>query len=111
MSENPLVQDFATDWDHTDPQWVADPYPIWEDLRERCPVAHTDRYGGGWFPATHAGVSKVAKDTDNFTSRTVVVGTTRPGELDLPAVSRHRSTIDPAGVRARSDQCARADDS
>jgi cytochrome P450 len=85
MSENPLVQDFATDWDHTDPQWVADPYPIWEDLRERCPVAHTDRYGGGWFPATHAGVSKVAKDTDNFTSRTVVVGTTRPGELDLPA--------------------------
>ena len=31
---------------HTDPQWVNDPYPIWDDLRARCPVAHTDRYGG-----------------------------------------------------------------
>ena len=85
MSDSPLVQDFATDWDHSDPQWVADPYPIWEDLRQRCPVAHTERYGGGWFPATHAGVSEIAKDTENFTSRTVVIDNGRPTELDLPA--------------------------
>jgi hypothetical protein len=81
----PPVEDFATDWDHTDPEWVHDPYPIWEDLRERCPVAHTDRYGGGWFPATHAGVSAIAKDTENFTSRTVIVDDARPTEEDLPA--------------------------
>ncbi|HEY5104688.1 MAG TPA: cytochrome P450, partial [Acidimicrobiales bacterium] len=58
---------------------------IWEDLRERCPVAHTDRYGGAWFPATHAGVSAIAKDTDNFTSRTVIIDDARPTEEDLPA--------------------------
>ena len=85
MTDSPLVQDFATDWDHSDPQWVADPYPIWDDLRQRCPVAHTERYGGGWFPVTHAGVSEIAKDTDNFTSRNVVIGNGRPTELDLPA--------------------------
>jgi cytochrome P450 len=85
VSEKAPVTDFATDWDHTDPAWVHDPYPIWEDLRQRCPVAHTDRYGGAWFPATHAGVSAVAKDTDNFTSRTVVIGNGRPTEEDLPA--------------------------
>ena len=85
MTDKPLVQDFATEWDHADPQWVADPYPIWDDLRQRCPVAHTERYGGGWFPATHAGVSAVAKDTLNFTSRTVIIGNGRPTELDLPA--------------------------
>jgi hypothetical protein len=79
------VQDFAVDWDHTDPEWVSDPYPIWEDLRQRCPVAHTDRYGGAWFPATHAGVSAVAKDTEHFTSRNVVIGNGRPTEEDLPA--------------------------
>jgi cytochrome P450 len=67
------VVDFATDWDHTDPAWVADPYPIWEDLRGRCPVAHTDRYAGGWFPTTHEMVSSVANDTEHFTSRSVVV--------------------------------------
>jgi hypothetical protein len=85
MSEKPPVLDFATDWDHTDPQWVSDPYPIWEDLRGRCPVAHTERFGGAWFPATHAGVTAVAKDTDHFTSRSVVVGNGRPGDEDLPA--------------------------
>ena len=67
------VSDFATDWDHTDPAWVHDPYPIWEDLRERCPVAHTDRYTGGWFPTTHEMVSSIANDVDHFTSRMVVI--------------------------------------
>lgn len=85
MSERPPVLDFATDWDHTDPEWVADPYPIWEDLRQRCPVAHTDRFGGAWFPATHAGVSAVAKDTENFTSRDVIIADGRPTEEDLPS--------------------------
>ena len=79
------VTDFATDWDHTDPRWVHDPYPIWDDLRERCPVAHTDRYGGAWFPSTHAGVSAVATNTEHFTSRTVVIGNGRPTEEAPPA--------------------------
>ncbi len=79
------VSDFAVDWDHTDPRWVHDPYPIWEDLRGRCPVAHTERYGGAWFPATHAGVSAVATDTEHFTSRTVVIGNGRPTEEAPPA--------------------------
>jgi cytochrome P450 len=79
------VTDFAVDWDHTDPTWVADPYPIWEDLRERCPVAHTERYGGGWFPSTHALVSEIAHDTEHFSSRTVVIGNGRPGEGAPPA--------------------------
>jgi cytochrome P450 len=85
MSINPPVEDFATDWDHADPEWVNDPYPIWEDLRERCPVAHTERYGGAWFPATHEGVSKIANDTENFTSRAVIINNGRPDGEDIPA--------------------------
>jgi cytochrome P450 len=85
MTEKRPVEDFATDWDHTDPAWVADPYPIWDDLRGRCPVAHTERYGGGWFPTTHAGVSQIANDTTNFTSRAVIINNGRPDELALPA--------------------------
>ena len=42
------VSDWTTDFDHTDDEWAADPYPIWEELRQTCPVAHTDRYGGAW---------------------------------------------------------------
>lgn len=79
------VEDFATDFDHTDPTWVADPYVIWEDLRNRCPVAHTDRYGGAWLPVRHAEVAAVAYDTEHFTSRSVVMSEVRPGPHDLPA--------------------------
>ena len=82
---HPPVHDWTTDFDHTDPAWVADPYPIWEDLRQRCPVAHSDRYGGTWLPVTHELVSEVAYDTDHFTSRSVVVSERRPGPDDLPA--------------------------
>ena len=84
-SRHPPVENWATDFDHTDPAWVADPYPIWEDLRQRCPVAHSDRYGGTWLPVTHELVSEVAYDTEHFTSRSVVVSEERPGPDDLPA--------------------------
>jgi cytochrome P450 len=84
-NRHPPVGDFADDFDHTDPAWVADPYPIWDDLRQRCPVAHTDRYGGTWLPVTHDLVAEVAYDHEHFTSRSVVVSEHRPGPEDLPA--------------------------
>ena len=84
-SRHPPVEDFANDFDHTDPAWVADPYPIWDDLRQRCPVAHSDRYGGTWLPVTHDLVSEVAYAHEHFTSRSVVVSARRPGPDDLPA--------------------------
>jgi cytochrome P450 len=87
MSEpkHPPVADWATDFDHTDSEWVADPYPIWDKLRRTCPVAHSDRYGGTWLPVGHEDVAAVAYDTDHFTSRSVVVSEIRPGPDDPPA--------------------------
>jgi len=85
MSKHPPVKDFATDFDHTDPKWVANPFPICDALREDSPVAHTDRYGGAWLPVTHEGVAAIAYDTEHFTSRDVVMHEGRPGENDLPA--------------------------
>jgi cytochrome P450 len=84
-NRHPPVENWATDFDHVDPVWAADPYPIWEDLRQRCPVAHSDRYGGTWLPVTHELVSEVAYDTEHFTSRSIVVSERRPGPDDLPA--------------------------
>jgi cytochrome P450 len=72
------VSDWATDFDHTDDVWANDPYPIIEDLRGRCPVAHTDRYGGAWLPVRHDDVAAIAYDTEHFTSRSVVMGNHRP---------------------------------
>ena len=47
------VEDWATDFDVLDPRYVADPFGIWDELRQRCPIAHTDRRGApGCRPAT-----------------------------------------------------------
>jgi cytochrome P450 len=72
------VSDWATDFDHTDEAWAADPFPIWDELRQTCPVAHTERYGGVWLPTRHKDVSAIAYDTERFTSRGVVVSEFRP---------------------------------
>ncbi|MGH9050846.1 MAG: cytochrome P450 [Acidimicrobiia bacterium] len=83
--DRPPVTDWATDFDHTDPQWVADPFPIWDELRAGCPVAHSDRYGGTWLPVRHEDVTAIAYDTEHFTSRSVVVSEVRPDADDPPA--------------------------
>ena len=36
---------------------------------DRCPVAHSDRYGGVWLPTRHDDVAAIAYDTEHFSSR------------------------------------------
>jgi cytochrome P450 len=73
MSDHPPVTDWANDFDHTDEAWAADPFPIWDDLRASCPVAHSARYGGVWLPTRHDDIAAIAYDTETFTSRSIVV--------------------------------------
>ncbi|MDH4144665.1 MAG: cytochrome P450 [Acidimicrobiia bacterium] len=80
MSDHPPVRDWENDFDHVDPAWSKDPFPIWDELRSGCPVAHSDRYGGVWLPTRHADVSQIAYDTEHFTSQGVVVSEGRPEE-------------------------------
>lgn len=68
------VTDWKTDFDHTDPAWVKDPYPIMAQLRESCPVAHTMRFeDGAYLPTRYADVRAVAYDTEHFSSRRIIV--------------------------------------
>jgi cytochrome P450 len=68
MPEQKPVADWATDYDIFDPDYVRNPYPIWSDLRQRCPMAHTDRWGGSWLPTTYEDVTNIARDIDTFPS-------------------------------------------
>ncbi|HEX9623459.1 MAG TPA: cytochrome P450 [Streptosporangiaceae bacterium] len=79
------VSDWATDFSHLEPEWAADPYPIQDDLRQRCPIAHTDRFGGGWLPVRYDDVAAIAYDTDRFSSRSIIMGNVRPSR-DLAPV-------------------------
>src|SRR2546423_7963401 len=72
------VSDWATDFSHLEPEWSADPYPIQDDLRQRCPIAHTDRFGGGWLPTRYEDVAAIAYDTEKFSSRSIIMSNFRP---------------------------------
>ena len=72
------VSDWAADFSHLEPAWAADPYPIQDDLRQRCPIAHTNRFGGGWLPVRYEDVSAIAYDTEHFSSRSIIMSNFRP---------------------------------
>jgi cytochrome P450 len=87
--------DWATDFDHLDPRWVEDPYPIWDELRATCPVAHTERYRGVYFPTRFEDVRAVAHDTEHFSSRRIMVRDQPPPRIPAPPITsdppRHRT--------------------
>ena len=67
------VNDWQSDLDHFDPDFVADPYPIYEDLRGQCPVAHSDRYGGMTWLTKASDVAAAANATETFSSRRTII--------------------------------------
>ena len=82
-AEKAPVADWKTDFDHTHPDYAANAHQIWDDLREECPVAHSDRFGGMWLPTRHEDIAAIAKNEDGlYTSRGVVVSEIPP---DVPA--------------------------
>ena len=91
MSSNAPVTDWVNDFDHTDPRWTENPFPIWEELRGKCPVVHTDRFLGVYLPTTYEAVKQIAYDTEHFSSRRVVVRNVRPE----PVVPSPPITSDP----------------
>ena len=79
MSEREPVKSWLTDWDHMDPEWSKDPFPIWDEVRTSgCPIARTDRYGGVYMPTRFKDMQDITADTETFSSRQVVVRETQP---------------------------------
>ena len=89
LRERRPVEDWATDFDHFDPAFTADRYPIYEELRSRCPVARSERYGGLEVFTRWADVQAVAHDPETFSSRRIIVSevpTSHPG-MPLPPIN------------------------
>lgn len=78
LPEHPPVTDWVNDFDHTDPRWTENPFPIWETLRTASPVVHTERFLGCYLPTTYQAVKEIAYDTEHFSSRRVIVRDVRP---------------------------------
>lgn len=74
--------DPLTDYDIFDPNFILDPFPVMDEIREsQCPIAHTERWGGSWMPTRYADIVAIAQEHDTFTSRQVLVTGPPPGQV------------------------------
>lgn len=88
-----------------DPQDVRD---VFDDLRGRCPVAHSSAYGGFWTLTRYADVVAAASDPRTYISSVAAVvprdprGLRRPPlNYDAPAHTPYRKALDRTLQRAR----------
>lgn len=94
------------DFDHHDPEWLAQRHAHNDELRARSPVVWNPRHGGFWYVVGYDEVAAVARDSVTFTPRydpdgvggvrTVgIMGVPRPPGLPPAAIAeadgpRHR---------------------
>ena len=64
MAPREPVKDWKTDYDIFAQEYIKDPFPVWDELRESCPVAHTERWGGSWMPTRYADLFMNMYDQD-----------------------------------------------
>ena len=77
------VRDWASDYDIFDPDYVRDPAPVWKELRERCPIAHTERWGGSWLPTRYEHLQKMVKMVPALSSASPLVVPPSPEMIEI----------------------------
>lgn len=63
-----MPENLMTHFDHHDQELAADPFPTYEALRQKCPVAHSENYGGFWALSRYEDVYNAAHDPATFSS-------------------------------------------
>ena len=69
MSDHEPVSDWFTDFDLFDPDYTADPGPIWREMREGCPLARSERRGGAWLTSSYDDVQTLIRMVPTLSNR------------------------------------------
>lgn len=77
-------------------------HALYDELRSRCPVAHTDALGGFWALTRYEDVARVAADHGHFTTtvqnvvpKVAFTGRRPPLHLDPPEQTPYRAALNP----------------
>jgi cytochrome P450 len=96
------------DFDHTDSTFLKNPYPLFETLREECPIARSTRFDGFWVMSRYAELVAAARDTRTYSSaRGVTIPNfgspvpLLPIEADPPLHSAYRRLLQREFTRGR----------
>jgi cytochrome P450 len=92
-----------TDFDPYAPNAVANPPATWAALRERCPVAWSDRMSGFWAVSRYDDVVSIARASERYNnSGGPQFGTSRPPlEVDRPEHTFFRRVLQPHFAKER----------
>lgn len=92
----------SEDFDPLAPETFDSPYAVYSDLRARCPVAHSNAWGGFWALTRYDDVHRALAESDVFiTSKQNVVpklaftGRRPPLHLDPPEHTPYRRALNP----------------
>lgn len=89
----------GNDWDPLTPEAIRDPHANYAKLRERCPLAHSERWGGFWALLKYADVVAVAENAGTFITSiqnvipAVNAGKRIPLHFDPPSHGRYRRIL------------------
>jgi cytochrome P450 len=94
---------FASHFDHHHPAFGQDPYPVYRRMQARCPVTHSDNYGGFWIVTGFEEARYAWQHADLFATQPSVsvphgLGNKRPMlplEVDPPVHTRYRMLLAP----------------
>src|SRR5256885_1588846 len=94
------VEKLVEHFDHHSPELAEDCWPVYRALRERCPVAHSDAYGGFWGVSRYEDVAEIARDDYPFSSADGILlpggnAGNIPIEMDPPEFQKYRRLLNP----------------
>jgi len=108
MSSSPEDPSLANEYDPTAPETFDSPHEVFEDLRRRCPVAHSTAFDGFWAITRYEDVFRMLMQPELYITsvRNVVPGSSTTGRrpplhLDPPDHTPYRRAIDRALGAAR----------
>lgn len=70
-------------FDHFDPEFEANFFEVSNELRDRCPVAHSDAHGGYWILSRFADVREGFGNEQHYTAVPTVTIPVNPGAVPL----------------------------
>ena len=103
MKTTPFVDKLVEQFDHHDPRLGEITHEVYAAMRERCPVAHSDRHGGFWTISSYELVHYALQHYELFTTHPTVnipagLGHRRPMlplEVDPPLHAKYRIVLEP----------------
>jgi cytochrome P450 len=77
------VADLAAKFDHWNPEQAVDPHGLYDELRAKCPIVHSEQNGGYYVAMRYDDVEEIAKNPTTFSSRYTSVPRAMFGDFNL----------------------------